>query len=71
MHKWGAIEMSSEKNTSLTQTRKHQKLKNNDPKQITTWKFQEIVMTFFMEHTMAYFDNAFVNNQRTSLEKYK
>jgi hypothetical protein len=28
-------------------------------------------MTFFMEHTMAYLDSAFVNKQRTSLEKYK
>jgi hypothetical protein len=28
-------------------------------------------MTFFMEHTMAYLDGAFVNKQGTSLEKYK
>ncbi len=39
--------------------------------EFATWKFQEIVMTFFMEHTMAYFDNAFVNNQRIGMEKYK
>ncbi len=28
-------------------------------------------MAFFMEHTMAYFDGAFVNKQGTGLEKYK
>jgi len=28
-------------------------------------------MTFFMEHTMAYFDGAFVNKQIIGLEKYK
>ncbi len=28
-------------------------------------------MTFFMEHTMAYINNAFVRKQITSLEKYK
>jgi hypothetical protein len=53
------------------QTLKHQKLENNDPRQVTTQQFQEIVMTFFMEHTMAYLDNAFVNKQGTGLKKYK
>jgi hypothetical protein len=28
-------------------------------------------MTFFMEHTMAYFDGVFVNKQKFTLEKYK
>jgi hypothetical protein len=45
-------------------------LEDNDLKRITTQWFQEIVMTFFMEHTMAYLD-AFVNKQGTSLKMYK
>ncbi len=28
-------------------------------------------MTFFMEHTMAYLDGAFVSKQGTGMEKYK
>jgi hypothetical protein len=34
-------------------------------------EFQKIVMTFFMEHAMAYLNNVFVSKQGTSLEKYK
>jgi hypothetical protein len=63
--------MSSGESTSSMQTQKCQKLKDNDPKQITTQKLQEIVMTFIMEHTMAYLKGAFVSKQGTNLEKYK
>ncbi len=28
-------------------------------------------MTFFMEHTMAYLDDVFMNKQGTGMEKYK
>jgi hypothetical protein len=63
--------MSIGESISLTQTRKRQKFEDNDFKWITTWWFQEIVMAFFMEHIMAYLDDAFMNKQRTGLEKYK
>ncbi len=33
-------------------------------------QFQKIVMTFFMEHALAYLDGVFVSKQRISLEKY-
>jgi hypothetical protein len=32
---------------------------------------QEIVITFLMEHTMAYFDGVFVSKQENGMEKYK
>ncbi len=53
------------------QSQKYQRLEDNDLKQIATWQFQEIVVTFFMDHTMAYLDGAFVSKQRIGLEKYK
>jgi hypothetical protein len=46
-------------------------LQDNDPKQIATQQFQEIFVTFFMEHIMAYLNDALVSKQETSLEKYK
>ncbi len=58
-------------NTSSTQTWKRQRFEDNDPKWIATWQFQEIIMSFFMEHTMAYLDGAFVNKQGIGLKKYK
>ncbi len=39
-------------------------------KWIVTWWLQEIIMNFFMEHTMAYLNGAFVNKPGTSLRKY-
>jgi hypothetical protein len=39
MHKQGAVEISNRENISLTQSQKHQKFKDNDPKQITTRQF--------------------------------
>jgi hypothetical protein len=56
---------------SLTQSQKHYSLKDNDLKWIATWWFYEIVMPFFMEHTMEYFVGVFVNIQGNGLEKYK
>jgi len=58
-------------NTSSTQTWKRQRFEDNDPKWIATRQFQEIIMSFFMEHTMAYLDGAFVNKQGIGLKKYK
>jgi hypothetical protein len=48
-----------------------QKLEDYDPKWITTWQFQEIVMKIFMEHTMTYLDGVFVRKQGIGLKKYK
>jgi hypothetical protein len=46
MHKWGAIEMSSEESTSSTQTQKCQKLEDNDLKQIATHDFRKLSWHF-------------------------
>jgi hypothetical protein len=40
-------------------------------KQIVTWWLQEIIMNFFMEHTMAYLNGAFVSKQGIGLKKCK
>jgi hypothetical protein len=39
MHKQRVTKISSRKNTSSTQSRKHQMLEDNDPKRIATWQF--------------------------------
>jgi hypothetical protein len=67
MHKQKATKISIRKNISPTQSQKRQMFEDNDLKRITTWQVQEIVMTFFMEHTMTYFDNVFVSKQRIGL----
>jgi hypothetical protein len=61
MHKQRVAKTSNGVSPSSTQSQECQKLANNDPKQITTQQFQKIVVTFFMEHTMAYLDNAFAS----------
>ncbi len=49
----------------------HHKFEDNDFKWIAIWWFQEIIMTFFLEHTMVYLHDAFVSKQGIGLEKYK
>jgi hypothetical protein len=43
----------------------------NDPKWITMWWSQEIVMDFFKEHKMVYLKSTFVNKQAYGVNKYK
>ncbi len=57
--------------TLLTQSLNHQRLEDNDPKWIARRQFQEIVLSFFKEHTMAYINGAFVNKQGIGLDTYK
>jgi len=71
MHKWRVVEVFGGQNTSSIQTQKRQKLEDNDFKQIATHDSKKLSWTFFMEHIMAYFDNAFVSKQKTCMEKYK
>ncbi len=44
---------------------------DHDPKKITMQRFQKIVLDFFSEHSMAYFETIFVNKQESNLNKYK
>jgi hypothetical protein len=53
-----------------TQSRKQQKLVNNDFKLIIAQWFQEIISIFFKENSMVYF-NMFVSKQVYGLDKYK
>jgi hypothetical protein len=53
-----------------TQSRKQQKLVNNDLKLIIAQWFQEIISIFFKENSMVYFNNMFVSKQVYGLDKY-
>jgi hypothetical protein len=63
--------MSKGDRSSLTQSQKCQMLVDNDPKQIGTCSFQNIVLDFFKEHLMAYLDTTLVKKQASNLDKYK